>query len=176
MSTTGDHNICFAASNEHGRFAYGLRTGGTGCQATSGDALLAANGGDLVINAAIMAGQNATLLASQGIMQSASVMADSSVDAEAVAGSITMDAAATTEATNGDIRYAAGDDIAVAALVAGPNSASLVAGGDITDAGADVNVQAATLQLTAGGSIGADDASITVGAGPVAASVWSKAS
>ncbi|MEX0331567.1 MAG: filamentous hemagglutinin N-terminal domain-containing protein [Puniceicoccaceae bacterium] len=138
-------------------------------EATGGDVLLAANGGDLVINAAVMAGQNATLLASQGIMQSASVMADGTVDAEAIAGSITMDAAATTETTNGDIRYAAGDDIAVASLVAGPNSASLVAGGDITDAGTDVNVQAATLQLTAGGSIGADDASITVGAGPVAA-------
>ena len=158
-----------AAINAKVETAGGTLTVDDAVEATSGDVLLAANGGDLVINSAVIAGQNATLLASQGIMQAANVMAAGTVDAEAYAGSITMDAGSMTESGDDDIRYAAGDSIAVAMLDAGEGSVSLVAGGDITDAGADVNVQSATVQLTAGGSVGTASEAVNVDADAIAA-------
>jgi hypothetical protein len=138
-------------------------------EASGGDVLLAANGGDLDVNATVTSSGNMTLLASNAIMQGANVMAGGTVGAEALSGSITMDANTMTEADNDDIRYAAGDSIALAMLDAGDGSVSLVAGGDISDAGAAVNVQAGTVQLTASGSIGADGAPVTVDAGQTAA-------
>jgi len=128
--------------------------------ATTGDVLLDSRNGDLVVGAAVTAGVNATLLASGGITQDASIEAtvgDLFVNAEG--GSITM-GAGTVSTAGGNIRYDAQDSVALGHLNATgvASRVSVIAQtGDITDANGDTsaNITADGARLWAGGSIGA---------------------
>ena len=124
-------------------------------EATAGDLLLHAQGGDLAINNTVDAGDDASLLASAGITQAATgdVTVGGTLDVEAQGGSITMADGAVSQAT-GNMRYLASEDVTLGSLVA-PNVRIEATGGSIIDGGnTDVDVVATTAQLVAADSIG----------------------
>ena len=120
------------------------------------NAVLETTAGDIVLNAAMTAGQNATVIATAGVQQNANVTAtagDAYVQAQG--GDVKMKDGTTTEATKGYARVAASGDVKLSAVNAG-QTASIKAGGSITDntKGEDANVTAKKLRLEAGKAIG----------------------
>jgi autotransporter-associated beta strand protein len=139
--------------------------------ATSADVLLHSTEGDLVVNAAVTADGNASLLASQGIEQAAvAVTAGGTLDVHAAGGSITMADGATATAT-GNVRFLAAQDVTLGG-VSGANVRIEATSGSILDGGDQhPAVTAGTAQLAAGVSVGAPGAgAIDTSVGTLAAS------
>ncbi|MDF1822646.1 MAG: LysM peptidoglycan-binding domain-containing protein, partial [Alcanivoracaceae bacterium] len=127
--------------------------------ATAGDLLLDAQGGNLSLQATVNAGANASLLTSADLLQGSlgDVTAGGTVDADA-AGAIDMTDGATTVAT-GNVRYLAAGNILVGSL-SGDNVRVESTAGSIVDNGeTDVDIIATTAQLQAQNSIGEPNAS-----------------
>ncbi|HSG99288.1 MAG TPA: hypothetical protein VLB27_04510, partial [candidate division Zixibacteria bacterium] len=119
------------------------------------DVLLLTTAGDITQNVQLTVGTgNLSVIAADSVSQNADLTAGSDAYVEAGSGSITM-AAGTQTSAGDDIRYAAGSDIALG-LLAGTESVSVDAGGNITDANSDetANVSGARARLVSGGSIG----------------------
>ena len=118
--------------------------------ASTGQALLHAQGGNLAINNTINAGTNASLLASANITQAAAgdATVGGSLDVHAQGGDINMTDGAVSDVT-GNIQYLATGDIYVAQIDSAAN-VRIEAGGSIIDNGeTDVDVIATNLQLVA---------------------------
>jgi filamentous hemagglutinin family protein len=120
------------------------------------DALLLTTAGDIVLGAALNAGDLATVIAAANVNQNADIAAGGDVYIEAQGGDVAMQAETATGTTGGNIRYAASGGVALSRLDASSGAVSVYAGGDITDANADetANITAQRARLEAGGSIG----------------------
>lgn len=123
---------------------------------TAGDVLLDSRAGNLAVNALVTAGDDASLLASLGVTQSATgdVVAGGTLDVQARGGSIAMADGATSTVT-GNVRYLASQDVTLGG-VSGANVRIEAMAGSILDGGeTDQDVTATGAQLAAGVSVGA---------------------
>ena len=103
----------------------------------SGDVLLDARGGDVILNAAVTSGSGHITVSANG--------------------AVTQDAAVTSG--GGDIYFTAGGDILVGEINAGLGDVALDTGGSILDGNAaGLNITADALAMNAGGKIGDADA------------------
>ncbi len=132
--------------------------------------LLDAKSGDVTLNADVTSADGSiSVLAANSVAQNANIAVLSgggSIDVEGTAGSVTMADGTGSQTVDGDIRYKAGQDVALSRLNASNGNVRVEAvAGNITDAnGAVNNVTANGLQLVAGRSIatGADRLETTV--------------
>ena len=141
--------------------------------ASSGNLLLQSTGGSLSLQSTVQAGGGGHLsvLAQQGVSIGAAgaLTSAGSVQVDGGSGSVTMAAGSRIDAQQ-DVSVQAGGDITVAG-VSTPGTASFIATGSITDAGeAGTNIQAAAVQLVAGGSVGTDAAPLQLDTAALAAS------
>ena len=119
---------------------------------TTGNGLLNALSGDLSIEAVVTTGTHLSLLASGSVLQSANVIAGSTLDLNAAAGAYTMADGATTAAT-GNLRGVANTSILLGGITAA--NIRLEAGTWIDSAGSShVDLTADTAQLVAASFIG----------------------
>ncbi|MBQ6248348.1 MAG: filamentous hemagglutinin N-terminal domain-containing protein [Kiritimatiellae bacterium] len=133
------------------------------------NAVLETSAGDIELNAAVTAGQNATVNAKAAVNQNdggdiTATAGDAYVEAQG--GDVTMADGTKTEATAGNARVAASGNVKLSSVKAG-NGASVKAGTAIIDnpAAAAANVTAQTARLEAGTAIGgaaADDIDTSV--------------
>ena len=103
-------------------------------------------------------GGSISILSAEDIAQDAAVStlaAGQTIDVESTAGAVSMAAGASATTADGNIRYAAAQDVQLGALNAGAGSASVTAGGSIRDANAAaINVTAEAARFTAGDAVG----------------------
>ncbi len=160
LTPVGLASLAGVAVNTHAKVE--TRTGNlavnNGVTSAAGDVQLAAAAGDVTVGAAVAAQNNVTVLAQGNVAQNADVTAATgTLDVEAVTGSIVMNAGTEGRAA-GNVRYAAGQDIALNVLRStGGLVGARAANGNITDVNGDaINVIANSgMQLRAGGAIGA---------------------
>ena len=160
LAPVGLASLAGVAVNTHAKVE--TRTGNlavnNGVTSAAGDVQLAAAAGDVTVGAAVAAQNNVTVLAQGNVAQNADVTAAAgTLDVEAVTGSIVMNAGTEGRAA-GNVRYAAGQDIALNVLRStGGLVGARAANGNITDVNGDaINVIANSgMQLRAGGAIGA---------------------
>ena len=126
------------------------------------NAVLETSAGDIELNAAVTAGQNATVNAKAAVNQNdggdiTATAGDAYVEAQG--GDVTMADGTTTEATAGNARVAASGNVKLSSVKAG-NGASVKAGGDIEDitTAEAANVTAQKARLEAGTAIGGANA------------------
>jgi filamentous hemagglutinin family protein len=146
---------------------------------TDGNIMLESFTGGITIAEDIASSAGFVSIQAEGVIaQQANLNASSTIDLEARAGSITMDAGTLSQTIGANIRYRAGvgphvnSDISLAALDAGDALVSIWASRDILNQGAGaVNVTASGLRLVAGRDAGSTAAPLSTSVGDLAANV-----
>ena len=152
VTLTGDLTVVEGATNL-ADLPGGVVAGGTG------DVLLEARGGNVVLDASLSSDSgHISVMANGDVVQNADIVTGGGTVLVEAGNEIDMQSGSTTSG-GGNIRVEAGDNVDLGEINAGTGDASLVAGGSIVDNnGAALNIAADALAMWAGGKIGDADA------------------